>query len=703
MRAFNKDTLREIKNTKKRFISILLIVLLGVGFFAGIKAASPDMQKTLDKYFDENNVMDLQVTSTMGLTSEDIEEIKNLEQVESVVGSYSKDFIITVQEKDLVVKIHSITEEINKLSLITGNFPTSENECVVEEAFLEETKTKIGDKIKIQNQEEENSEKFLKYDEYTIVGTIHSPLYISEDRGQTALMSGKINYYMYVPENSIQSEVYTESYIALKNIDNINTFNDEYEERVDEAKEDIEEIKTKMEEKRYNDLKDEALKQIEEQEQKLNQMKPYLGEKAVEEENKIKTAKQEVENMEKPKWYILDRNQNIGYTSYSQDSERIANIGKVFPAVFFIIAALISLTTMTRMIEEQRIKIGTLKALGYNKIQIALKYVIYAFIATIVGSLIGTIIGFRLFPKIIFDMYATMYTLPDIILDFNVDLAILGFSFATICTVGATILSCYKELLETPASLMRPKSPKAGKRVLLERIKFIWTRLKFTYKVTIRNLFRYKKRVFMTIIGILGCTALIVAGFGLRDSISNMIPSQYGEIFKYDVSITLKNEETSQGLENMDIANVEEIDSSMPFNMQAVEILDKDNNQDIQLVIPQEIEKIEQYITLKNRKTNEGYTLNEQGIILTEKICNLLDIKEGDIIKIKNADEKEAEVKVIGITANYLMHYMYMSPELYKNIFNEEVQYNTILGKEKSDKKQVEEIEDKLRSNSIRK
>ena len=182
-----------------------------------------------------------------------------------------------------------------------------------------------------------------------------------------------------------------------------------------------------------------------------------------------------------------------------------------------------------------------------------------------------------------------------------------------------------------------------------------------------------------------------------------MIPSQYGEIFKYDVSITLKNEETSQGLENMDIANVEEIDSSMPFNMQAVEILDKDNNQDIQLVIPQEIEKIEQYITLKNRKTNEGYTLNEQGIILTEKICNLLDIKEGDIIKIKNADEKEAEVKVIGITANYLMHYMYMSPELYKNIFNEEVQYNTILGKEKSDKKQVEEIEDKLRSNSIRK
>ena len=401
--------------------------------------------------------------------------------------------------------------------------------------------------------------------------------------------------------------------------------------------------------------------------------------------------------------FILDRNQNIGYPSYSQDSERIANIGKVFPAVFFIIAALISLTTMTRMIEEQRIKIGTLKALGYNKIQIALKYVIYAFIATIVGSLIGTIIGFRLFPKIIFDMYATMYTLPDIILDFNVDLAILGFSFATICTVGATILSCYKELLETPASLMRPKSPKAGKRVLLERIKFIWTRLKFTYKVTIRNLFRYKKRVFMTIIGILGCTALIVAGFGLRDSISNMIPSQYGEIFKYDVSITLKNEETSQGLENMDIANVEEIDGSMPFNMQAVEILDKDNNQDIQLVIPQEIEKIEQYITLKNRKTNEGYTLNEQGIILTEKICNLLDIKEGDIIKIKNADEKEAEVKVIGITANYLMHYMYMSPELYKNIFNEEVQYNTILGKEKSDKKQVEEIEDKLRSNSIRK
>lgn len=250
---------------------------------------------------------------------------------------------------------------------------------------------------------------------------------------------------------------------------------------------------------------------------------------------------------------------------------------------------------------------------------------------------------------------------------------------------------------------MRPKAPKAGKRVLLEKIPFIWSKLNFSQKVTIRNVFRYKKRVSMTIIGILGCTALMVAGFGLRESVSNMIPSQYGEVFSYDMSATFKNEISNEQIkaETNDILNIEQdskkyISTEMLFNMQAVEILNKDNKQDIQLIVPENAKNISEYIKLENRKTGEKYLLEQDGIIITEKLSKLLNIKQGDKITIKNAEEKQAEVEVKGITKNYLMHYMYMSPECYKKIFGEEAQYNTLLAIEQNDIKESEEMENQL-------
>ncbi len=661
VKALRKDAFKEIINTRKRFLSILLIVLLGVGFFAGIRAVSPDMKKTADMYFDENKMMDIEVISTMGLTDDDVKEIQDLQDVKIVEGTYSKDVLTKVDEEEVVLKIHTLSDNINCVKLQQGEMPKNEEECVVEESFLNSTNKKIGDTI-ILEAKDTLAGPNLKNKEIKIVGSIRSPLYISRERGSTKLASGKINYYIYVPQSEIISQIYTEIYVRVKDADKLDTFSDEYEDKVKKVKSDIENIAKERTESEYEKLK------------------------------------------VKPEWYVLDRNQNTGYASYSQDSERIANIGKVFPFVFFVIAALISLTSMTRMVEEQRVQIGTLKALGYTKGKIALKYILYAVLATLIGGIIGMLIGFRILPEIIYNMYAMMYSMKDVVLEFNTGIAITGLGLALICTVGATIIACYKELNLQPASLMRPKSPKAGKRVLLERISWLWSKLKFTQKVTIRNVFRYKKRVSMTIIGILGCTALMVAGFGLRESVSNMIPSQYGEVFLYDMSITLKNEQTSDEIQKYidEVCNIKtndknnDVTDAMAFNMQAVEILNKETKQDVQLIVPEKTDVLSDYIVLENRVSKEKYSLSDNGVVITEKLAKLLGIKQGEKITIKNSNDKQAEVEVKGITRNYLMHYMYISPEYYESIFGEKVKYNTILLKEQSEVKKSEESENKL-------
>lgn len=661
VKALRKDAFKEIINTRKRFLSILLIVLLGVGFFAGIRAVSPDMKKTADMYFDENKMMDIEVISTKGLTDDDVKEIQDLQDVKIVEGTYSKDVLTKVDEEEVVLKIHTLSDNINCVKLQQGEMPKNEEECVVEESFLNSTNKKIGDTI-ILEAKDTLAGPNLKNKEIKIVGSIRSPLYISRERGSTKLASGKINYYIYVPKSEIASQIYTEMYVIVKGADKLDTFSDEYEDKIKKVKSDIENVAKERTESEYEKLK------------------------------------------VKPEWYVLDRNQNTGYASYSQDSERIANIGKVFPVVFFVIAALISLTSMTRMVEEQRVQIGTLKALGYTKGKIALKYILYAVLATLIGGIIGMLIGFRILPEIIYNMYAMMYSMKDVVLEFNTGIAITGLGLALICTVGATIIACYKELNLQPASLMRPKSPKAGKRVLLERISWLWSKLKFTQKVTIRNVFRYKKRVSMTIIGILGCTALMVAGFGLRESVSNMIPSQYGEVFLYDMSITLKNEQTSDEIQKYidEVCNIKtndknnDVTDAMAFNMQAVEILNKETKQDIQLIVPKKTDVLSDYIVLENRVSKEKYSLSDNGVVITEKLAKLLGIKQGEKITIKNSNDKQAEVEVKGITRNYLMHYMYISPEYYESIFGEKVKYNTILLKEQSEVKKSEESENKL-------
>lgn len=411
--------------------------------------------------------------------------------------------------------------------------------------------------------------------------------------------------------------------------------------------------------------------------------KKESDEKIAEGYQKLSDAEEEVKKLEKPLWYVLDRNMQIEFVDYGKAAERVDAIAQVFPVFFFLIAALVCLTTMTRMVDEQRIYIGTLKALGYSKFSIAAKYMFYAMFASASGSIFGLLIGFQVFPTVIYNAYRIMYTMPSVITEFNLHYAILSTACAVLSTTIATWFACYKELMETPATLMRPKAPKAGKRIFLERIKFIWTRLNFTHKVTARNLFRYKKRFIMTILGIGGCTALLLSGFGLKDSIVSIVSKQYYELYNYQMIMSLEKETYIQNSKNVanEISNDSRIGSHIFIKEQSINIGKEDKEKTAFLFVPEDTKKVEDFIIFRNRVGKEKLSLTDEGVILTEKIAKMLQAKVGDEIYIKDGETKKLKVKITGITENYLSHYVYMSPRLYERIYGKKIKFQQILAK----------------------
>ena len=429
---------------------------------------------------------------------------------------------------------------------------------------------------------------------------------------------------------------------------------------------------------------EQAKSELEEAQKELEQNTNEFNEKIQEAEGKLIDARQKVSEIENPEWYILDRTANTGYRSFKQDTESVENISIVFPIVFFAIATLVSLTSMTRMVEEQRQEIGTLKALGYNKLHIAFKYVLYSSLACIIGSLIGMNIGFQLLPRLIWQMYSIMYIMPDIAIEFNHMYSTTGLGLIYLCIVGATIYAVLKEVGEAPAILLRPKSPKLGKRVLLERITPIWKRLNFSQKVTIRNIFRYKKRFLMTIIGIFGCTSLILAGFGLKDSISKILPYQYEKIFNYDMQVTLKDSLEESQIQNVltNFDNNEQIIEIIETNMLSGTAKNEDVEKEIQIIIPKENNGLNDFINLIDVDTEEKVELQDDGVFITDKLAELLGVKEGDTITLENTDNEPKEFKVSKIVENYVSHYVYMSRNVYEQNYEEQYKTNVILIKD---------------------
>ena len=900
--ALLKDSIKEIKNTYKRFLSILVMAFLGVGFFAGMRAASPDMVDTIDQYYKESQVYDIKILSTLGLTNDDIDAISEIDEIENTVGTYETEGKIEIDNKEIITKIMSV-EKLNKPILLQGNLPKTQNECVVEDSFLTANHKSIGDTIEVEAEKTKNDEgeevEYLNKNILKIVGTVKSPLYISRDRGTSSLGSGKIDYYIYVPKENIKAnEIYTNIYIKLKNSENYTTSSEKYEEYIAEVKEKIEAIKEEREKARHDKLVDIATRKVKEAEEKLNENKqnaqqqieeakqeiengknkiekaevklnsskkeadtkfksaynqiqmakesifqnetqlnqkeqeagqqiteleikkqelqtqfdtiennltqletqynqikdnPNIseeqkqmlenkiqmlkqskqtikegieqinngittgkqeienaktqlqnakneltkkekqyeatktatysslenakieieksktelekGEKELEEkqeefkdkiadaESKLIDSREKIANIENPTWYVLDRYSNTGYNSFIQDTESIENISKVFPIVFFMVALLISLTSMTRMVEEQRTQIGTLKALGYNKLQIASKYVIYAGLACVIGGVLGMSVGFVLLPQIIWTMYQMMYQMTDNIhISFNIIIGGMGLLLICVCIIGATIYAVLKELVQTPSTLMRPKAPKMGKRVLLEKIPFIWKRLSFSQKVTVRNIFRYKKRFLMTIIGILGCTALIVVGFGVRDSIRCIMPNQFEKVFNYDMQIGLKNglEDEQKQKYIISLQEKTELEKVVETYMTSNIAKNQENEEDVQIIVPKEPKDLDEVINLTDVKTGEKVQLEENAICLTDKVAELLNVKQGDTITLKDSKDKERQVKISNIVENYVYHYVYMSRITYENLYGENYNTNMLFTKNNNLSKEQE-------------
>lgn len=416
--------------------------------------------------------------------------------------------------------------------------------------------------------------------------------------------------------------------------------------------------------KEYEDAKKDAEDEIAENQQKLND------------------AKKELEDLEMPEWMVTDREDLPEYTDYGDNADRLRNIGQVFPVIFFLVAALISLTTMTRMVEEQRTQIGTLKALGYKKSAIAAKYICYAFFATLLGSVLGMLIGEKIIPYIIITAYGIMYhnVANTISIDYQPGFALIASAASVVCTVGATLFASGKELQETPASLMRPPAPKEGKRVLLERLTFIWKHLSFSWKSTIRNLFRYKKRLIMTVFGIAGSMGLMLVGFGIQDSISDIAAIQYRELQHYDGMVIEDSDATEEEhaelfeymKENEQIAHCNRV------QMTKISAPKGSSNISIYLFVPESLSEFAKDITLKNRITGETYELTDEGAAISEKTASLLGLKVGDMIPLKKGD-KEYKVRVAVITENYMSHYLYMTPRVYEQTFGEKPEYENIV------------------------
>lgn len=423
-------------------------------------------------------------------------------------------------------------------------------------------------------------------------------------------------------------------------------------------------------------------KKLVDSEKELEKAKNEAKDEFKKAEKDLKEAEDEIKKIEKPEWYVLNRDKQYSAAEYGGCADSIDALAGIFPVFFVLVAALVALTTMTRMVDEQRINIGTLKGLGYTPGMIAKKYIVYAMSASAIGSIIGLVVGYTLFPTIIYNAYAIMYTVPKVELRTDFFITVLSIATSIFVTTFAAFAACRRELIEAPAILMRPKAPKNGKRILLERIGFIWNKIGFIWKVTLRNIFRYKKRFLMTVLGISGCTALILTGFGIRDSIQMIVDVQFGELNKYSMTASYDSDEKTEDVEYLKslISNEKGVKEIGMFHNQNAKVMINNKEKEVTVVIPENKNTFKNFIDLRDRKSHTPIKLDNKGIVISEKAARNLDAKVGDKVKILNENDVSADAVISGITENYVNHYIYMTNDYYKALFNRNADSNRVYG-----------------------
>ncbi|MEC0203690.1 FtsX-like permease family protein [Paenibacillus lautus] len=924
-RALWTDIFREISRTKARFLSIFAIIMLGVGFFAGIKATGPDMLDTADHYYSDLKLMDLKVQSTLGLEQSDIEKLKQVAGVDVVQPGYSADVFLGDSGRIAKILSYDPGNNLNQYVLTEGRMPEAVGEIVID-AGDRGNEFKLGDQITFTNPDHGvNLKKTFDHLTYTVVGRAKSPLFISSmSRGTSGIGKGTADVFAVIPEEVFKLPVYTEAYLTFQDTAESIPYTADYDEKISRYKEALELALETMPQERLAEIRadgqkkldeavdkiEDAKKQLADAEQELMEAKIKLNEgeqsyrdgvnklqtelaqgqakldssakklaqgraelkrnqqqleqgqsqlktgqsqldqqkselapklaqgqqlaKALQQisgldpesipegqrqellsaaqaadpklgaatagfmegaldgaalqqaasafrsglneaslqldnaqqkldasqaelkegqaklreaerqlvqgeaslkqgteelatarqageakladakaelsqgreeyqeglkkfnEEKVKAKREiadgekevaegqkELDQLELPKVYVMDRSANPGYTEYSDNADRLSSIATAFPVFFFLIAALVSLTTMTRMVEEQRLQIGTLKALGYGNRDVMKKFLVYSTLASVAASAAGLAIGFTLFPAIIYDAYGALYNLPDVRTRFYLSYSIISIVVAVLCTTMTAYVATRVELRSNASVLMRPRAPKNGSRIWLERVPWVWNRLGFIGKVTARNLFRYKQRMFMTVCGVAGCTALILTGFGLKDSIGDIAPLQYGKIMQHQATVVFQDDNGDSGMledYNKRIADTPEITGIMNVTQEAMTAAAPGvNAQDVSLFVPQSPKEIDSFIVLKSREQEQKLSLTDDGAIITEKLAKLFDLEIGSTFTVQNSDNEPFEIRVAGITENYAMHYVYMTPVYYEEIFDAAPEVNSQL------------------------
>lgn len=650
MKAIFKMTFRTVRTFFGRYMALLLIVALSAGFFAGLKVTTDAMINTGGDYFDEQNFYDFRLFSTLGFSQDDAEEFLSLEGVKEAEGAYSVDALIEHKGSDHPFKIYSINDKINLPSVSEGRLPEKENECVVDEDVF--TQDDIGKKISLSSENDEAVAEQLECTEFTIVGLASSPLSIGLDKGTASIGNGTVYSFIYISKTNFTSEAFTELNITLE--ESAYIYSDEYEELIDAHKDNITLLCEELADKRYDDI---------------------LSKNMLTEEIALQMG------IEKPETYVLTRNENAGYVSFENDTGIIGGVANIFPIFFIMIAILVCITTMTRMVDEERTQIGVLKAMGFSNRAIMGKYLLYVGSATLIGWGIGFFACTWALPKIFWLAYNEIYGFAPISYLFSPELAVLTLAISLFFILGSTYLSCRKELSDVPAALIRPRAAKKGKRIILEHITPIWKHLSFLQKITVRNMMRYKQRLFMMIVGISCCAGLVVTAFGVRDSMIDVGELQYGAIQKQDLeasfdvgtedTVTTELDKISSIEDYLTVSNIR-VDIAADKSMSGVNLLSLKDTENISMFWDFHIG--EEKLTLP--KTNEAY--------ISPKVAEKLSIGVGDTLEIRNSDMQTGTVTVAAVFDNHIYDYVVISEETYEKVFGE-YETNTVLINAKDD------------------
>lgn len=730
MSAYFKDIFREIKNSIGRFISLMLITALGTASVVGIQASSINMRAMADREYKAHYIYDLQIRSAVGFDDEDIAALRDTEGVRIVMPAYIHDAFVIFEHDTRTVRTSAVPGELNRLEVLEGRLPENAGEAVVERRLLRHGRFSIGDSIRLGLDNMDAYYRAFTRSEFTIVGVVQSPLYISlHERGNTSLGDGWLNFYMYLHPGAYNLPVYTDVFILMENSHGVDNLSQAYYDLLEEWREQVRhtgDMRVQATQDEFADNQreiDEKLAELENAragiETEINfvnwwldyirsetypityqyafpspeEMAEHIAESyeifqhQLAEFNKIYAeieaglselaeAQASLNNAPSPGWFYFTRRDGIGFESYYQDSRRLEQIGYVFPLVFFLVAVLVSLTTMSRMVEENRMQIGIYRALGYAQFKIMIKYLFYAFSASITGGIAGIIAGSQIFPRVIFDAYAHLYRMPPVITPIPVMISVIAVSAAVGAILLVTFIACMSSVYSAPAELMRPKAPPAGKRVLIEKVLFIWNRLGFISKVTARNIFRYKKRFIMTLAGVAGCTALLVTAFGLRDSIGGVDVMQFERVIAYSSRAIFREITTAEQRDEID-----GLLSGMYLYTREEAVTAQTNKASFSamLIVPETAEDLSAFINLRERRTGRDVPLMQGGVLLTEKLAREIGVGVGDNFSIVTVGGRSYEARVSGIVENYVMHFIYMAPDVYIRLFGDYPPFNSLL------------------------